>query len=32
MTISLNAKSKLGFIDETSTAPDAKTEPNDYAS
>ncbi|XP_028120781.1 uncharacterized protein LOC114318125 [Camellia sinensis] len=32
MTISLNAKSKSGFIDGTITAPDAKTEPNDYAS
>ena len=32
MTISLNAKSKLGFIDGTITAPDAKTEPNDCAS
>ncbi|KAF7127773.1 hypothetical protein RHSIM_Rhsim11G0163200 [Rhododendron simsii] len=32
MTISLNAKSKLGFVDGTITAPLAKTKPDDYAS
>ncbi|XP_031256958.1 uncharacterized protein LOC116114962 [Pistacia vera] len=32
MTISLNAKSKLGFIDGTTTMPSATAKPNDYAS
>ncbi|KAF7151998.1 hypothetical protein RHSIM_Rhsim01G0108500 [Rhododendron simsii] len=32
MTISLNAKSKLGFVDGTITAPPAKTKPDDYVS
>ena len=32
MTISLNAKSKLGFVDGTITVPPAKTKPDDHAS
>ena len=32
MMISLNAKSKLGFIDGTTTMPFATTKPDDYAS
>ena len=32
MMISLNAKSKLGFIDGTTTIPSATTKPDDYAS
>ena len=32
MMISLNAKSKLGFIDGTTTMPSATTKPDDYAS
>ncbi|GMP99607.1 hypothetical protein CsSME_00047020 [Camellia sinensis var. sinensis] len=32
MTISLNAKSKLGFIDGTIAMPAATTKPDDYAS
>ncbi|KAJ0105686.1 hypothetical protein Patl1_19560 [Pistacia atlantica] len=32
MTISLNAKSKLGFIDGTTTMPSATAKPDDYAS
>jgi hypothetical protein len=31
MTISLNAKSKLGFIDGTTTMPSATAKPDDYA-
>ncbi|RVW27777.1 hypothetical protein CK203_106853 [Vitis vinifera] len=32
MMIYLNAKSKLGFIDGTTTMPSATTKPDDYAS
>ena len=32
MTISLNAKSKLGFVDGTITVLPAKTKPDDHAS
>jgi hypothetical protein len=32
MTISLNAKSKLGFIDGTTKMPSATAKPDDYAS
>ncbi|XP_020270654.1 LOW QUALITY PROTEIN: uncharacterized protein LOC109845793 [Asparagus officinalis] len=32
MTISLNAKSKLGFIDGTTTMPSATAKPDEYAS
>jgi hypothetical protein len=32
MMVSLNAKSKLGFIDETTTMSSATTKPNNYAS
>jgi hypothetical protein len=32
MTISLNAKSKLGFIDRTTTMPSATAKPDEYAS
>ena len=32
MTISLNAKNKLGFIDGTVKTPSAENKPNDYAS
>jgi len=31
MTISLNAKSKLGFIDGTTTMPSATAKPDNYA-
>jgi hypothetical protein len=32
MTLSLNAKNKLGFIHGTIQIPSAKSQPNDYAS